>query len=298
MADQVHEVALSFAGEDRGLVREVAEILRAAGVGVFFDEFQTVGLWGKDLAVEFAEIYERHARFVVAFVSASYVAKAWPQHEFRNALAGAINSGSERVLPVRLDDTELPGLRSTIAYLDARKIGAEGVASAILEKLGRPAGRAGPDVSADPRMPRVMPSKFNPYAETEKAYESLKTGLTERARRLESRGLVSHVSERDGRFALRVIHGGRTVYSLDMWIGDAMGGNELCFYDGTGGSTSRGSMTGIGPIEWDRERGGPLIKLTNFSLLNRQDLEPGLTVGELLEGIWDKLCSVVESAAE
>ncbi len=115
-----YNVALSFAGEDRAYAREVADVLQAEGVSVFFDEFETVRLWGKDLAVEFALIYGKQARFVVPFVSASYASRAWPRHEFRNALAAAIQSEGERILPVKLDDTELPGLRPTIGYLDGR----------------------------------------------------------------------------------------------------------------------------------------------------------------------------------
>jgi len=42
-------VALSFAGEDRGYVRSVAEGLKAKGVSVFYDEFEEVALWGENL---------------------------------------------------------------------------------------------------------------------------------------------------------------------------------------------------------------------------------------------------------
>ena len=70
-----YDVALSFAGEDREFVRRAADVLQAERVSVFFDEFETVRLWGKDLAVELALIYGKLARFVVPFVSASYASK-------------------------------------------------------------------------------------------------------------------------------------------------------------------------------------------------------------------------------
>jgi hypothetical protein len=43
----------------------------------------------------------------------------------------------EYILPVRLDDTEIPGLTPTIGYLDFYKIGHEGLVKATLEKLSR-----------------------------------------------------------------------------------------------------------------------------------------------------------------
>jgi hypothetical protein len=137
-----YDVALSFAGEDRAYARKVADALQTDGVSVFFDEFESVRLWGKDLAVEFSLIYGRQARFVVPLVSGSYASKAWPRHEFRNALAAAVQSEGERILPVRLDDTELPGLRSTIGYLDGRTLGPEAIAHAVREKLGESASRS------------------------------------------------------------------------------------------------------------------------------------------------------------
>ena len=44
-----YDVALSFAGEDRAYVEEVAQTLRTLGVSVFYDKFEEAELWGKDL---------------------------------------------------------------------------------------------------------------------------------------------------------------------------------------------------------------------------------------------------------
>jgi hypothetical protein len=45
-----YEVVLSFAGEEREYVEEVAQILAASGVLVFYDKFERATLWGKDLS--------------------------------------------------------------------------------------------------------------------------------------------------------------------------------------------------------------------------------------------------------
>jgi len=57
------DVALSFAGEDRAYVEEVASVLREMGLRVFYDKYETVSLWGKDLYTHLREIYFSRARY-------------------------------------------------------------------------------------------------------------------------------------------------------------------------------------------------------------------------------------------
>jgi hypothetical protein len=64
-----YDVAFSFAGERRDYVEHVALPLRAAGVRVFYDRFEEEELWGKDLATHFSELYQKRARYCVAFNS-------------------------------------------------------------------------------------------------------------------------------------------------------------------------------------------------------------------------------------
>lgn len=82
-------MALSFDGTHRAFVEAVAKILRAAGVKVFFDDFEQVDLWGRDLAVHLDEVYRSSAQFVVPFISEEYALRAWPRREFSSALARA-----------------------------------------------------------------------------------------------------------------------------------------------------------------------------------------------------------------
>ena len=44
-----YDVALSFAGEDREYVEDVATFLKGFGVKVFYDKFEQADLWAKDL---------------------------------------------------------------------------------------------------------------------------------------------------------------------------------------------------------------------------------------------------------
>jgi len=130
-----YDVALSFAGEDRAYVEAVASALVAMGVEVFYDRFEQVNLWGKDLADHLGRVYGEDARFTVLFASRRYAAKAWPNHEKSHALGRHLRGDQGRILPVRLDDTAIPGLPPTISYLDLRALTPEQLAELIRQKL-------------------------------------------------------------------------------------------------------------------------------------------------------------------
>ena len=136
---RTYQVALSFAGEQRPYVEEVARHLRAHSIRVFYDGFEQVGLWGKDLAEYFHSMYFSQAEYAVLFISKEYVNKSWPRHEKRAALSRMINEQREYVIPVRFDDTPCDGLPETIGYMDAAKHHPAVIASLIARKLGVPA---------------------------------------------------------------------------------------------------------------------------------------------------------------
>lgn len=132
-----YDVALSFSGENRSYVEEVAEGLRTAGVSVFYDKFEKARLWGKNLIEHLADIYGKRSRFVVMFISKSYVEKAWTTHERRHAQDRALLAQSEYILPARFDDTEVPGMTTTVGFVDLRETHATELVQLILSKLGR-----------------------------------------------------------------------------------------------------------------------------------------------------------------
>lgn len=130
-----YDVALSYAGEDRAYVQQVADLLTRHGVRVFYDQDMVAELWGSDLYVTLDEVYRKRARFVVVFVSGAYVSKPWTRHERQSAQARTLLEPGPYLLPVRLDDSELPGLRPTMAYLDARRTSVERLVELIRRKL-------------------------------------------------------------------------------------------------------------------------------------------------------------------
>lgn len=132
-----YDIVFSFAGENRIYVGKVARYLRTKGVKVFFDEFESVDLWGKDLAEHFSLIYGQSARYCVIFISDDYVKKMWTRHERRAALARAVEEHQDYILPARFDDTPVDGIRSSLAYISLAKLAPVEFAKQVLRKLGR-----------------------------------------------------------------------------------------------------------------------------------------------------------------
>lgn len=130
-----YDVALSFAGEDREYAEELATLLKRGNYTVFYDQFEAARLWGKDLYEFFTSIYKDQAQFCVMFISESYALKTWTNHERRSAQARAIEESKEYILPVRLDDTEIPGVLHTVGYLDLRSMSIVEIYQALEEKL-------------------------------------------------------------------------------------------------------------------------------------------------------------------
>jgi hypothetical protein len=138
MQEPDFDVALSFAGEDRTYVEQVATILRDRRIKVFYDEFVIAEMWGSDLYEYFDDVYRRRAKFAVIFVSHHYARKAWTNHQRQSAQARALFEQHAYLLPVRLDNTDLPGLRPTVGYVDARKTSPQALVDLIEQKLVTP----------------------------------------------------------------------------------------------------------------------------------------------------------------
>jgi hypothetical protein len=136
-ATAMYDAALSFAGEDREYVDEVAKLLRDAGVSVFYDAFEKADLWGKNLVDHLADIYQHRSRYVVMFISEHYVSKAWPRHERQHAQARSLVAKDEYILPARFDDVEVPGMTNTVAYIDLRTTSPSELVDLIRRKIGR-----------------------------------------------------------------------------------------------------------------------------------------------------------------
>ena len=132
---QKYDVVLSFAGEDREHAKALANLLESGKHSYFYDENELAELWGKNLYDYLSSVYKDRARYCVMFLSQHYERKLWTNHERQIAQARAFQENREYILPVRLDDTEIPGIPPTVGYLDLRAMTIEEVYEVLVEKL-------------------------------------------------------------------------------------------------------------------------------------------------------------------
>lgn len=128
------DVALSFAGEQRDYVQEVATILKSKGYKVFYDEFYTSHLWGENLVDHLKEVYYSKSDYCIMFISKEYISKMWPEHERKCANTRDIEMFGKYILPVVFDKVKVPGLDPGKYYLSAKKYNPKQIADLFEEK--------------------------------------------------------------------------------------------------------------------------------------------------------------------
>ena len=130
-----YDIAISFAGEDRPIVDGYANRLRTKGIKVFYDKYEQVDLWGEDLYERLDDVYRNKARYCVIFISSHYAQKLWTTHERKSAQARAFRENKTYILPVKVDDTSLPGIRETVGYIDLQNTSLEQLTNLTIQKL-------------------------------------------------------------------------------------------------------------------------------------------------------------------
>lgn len=135
--DYQYDVVLSFAGEDREYVEQVAILLKKNNVRVFYDRFEQANLWGKNLYNELSVVYSTRSKYCIIFVSQHYIEKDWTNLELESIQERSFTQRDEYTLPVRFDNSVLKGLKKTIGYLDANIYSPDKLVNLFLEKIGK-----------------------------------------------------------------------------------------------------------------------------------------------------------------
>ncbi|MFZ2404183.1 MAG: TIR domain-containing protein, partial [Methylobacter sp.] len=135
------QVALSFPGEQRDYVAEVAQHL-AEKLGqdqVFYDQWYQAELARPNLDTHLQTIYHDDSQLIVPFLCADYERKEWCGLEWR-AIRDLIKKRNDGdIMPLRFDGTHIPGLFSIDGYIDLQKHNPKQTADLILQRL--PANR-------------------------------------------------------------------------------------------------------------------------------------------------------------
>jgi hypothetical protein len=129
-------VALSFPGEHRAFVEQVAEHL-AYAVGrnrVLYDKWFEAEFARTDLDIHLQRLYHDESELIAVFLCEEYERKDWCGLEWR-AIRDLIKRRRDIVMPLRFDNTEIPGLFSTDGYIWIGDRSPEDIADLILQRL-------------------------------------------------------------------------------------------------------------------------------------------------------------------
>ncbi|HEV7571786.1 MAG TPA: toll/interleukin-1 receptor domain-containing protein [Thermoanaerobaculia bacterium] len=126
LSDPEVQAFVCHASEDKNAARELATLMRSMGASVWLDEWEIrVG----DSIVEKIGEALGNATHLIVLLSKHSVTRPWVRKEFSAALMRQLSDNSIRVLPVRLEDCEIPSILADIRYADASR----GVRSVVTE---------------------------------------------------------------------------------------------------------------------------------------------------------------------
>ena len=107
------DFAISYAGEQVEIAKEIDRRLRELNRIVFFAERSRLDLVGKDGESVFFQIFSE-AKLVIVLVSEEYKRKDWTRYEW-DVIIGRKNVN--RFIPIRIDDVGILGLSSNTFFL-------------------------------------------------------------------------------------------------------------------------------------------------------------------------------------
>ena len=114
------DFAISFAGEDRDLARQIAVQLGLLDAHVFFDEHFEANFLGGAWSKQFERIFGRDSRLVICILDKPYREKIWPTFE-RECFLPRV--GAAEVIPIFLDDTPFVGIPKDIVGIKFTRSG-------------------------------------------------------------------------------------------------------------------------------------------------------------------------------
>ena len=98
-------IFLSYSSKDKTIIRKIAEDLQSAGIEVWLDEWEIkVG----DSISKKIDYGLKKSAFVVVALSKHSVASGWVDREWRSKISEEVKSGSVFILPILIENCEIP----------------------------------------------------------------------------------------------------------------------------------------------------------------------------------------------
>jgi hypothetical protein len=161
-------LAFSFPGEARHRIRAIAEIVQGV-LGpdtVFYDEWYKAELARPNLDLNLQSIYSR-AELIIPCLCDGYQTKEWCGLEWR-AIRELIKRRQDRIMFLRLDDSEVAGSFSLDGYIDLRKHDDEETGALVLRRVTGARSELAPTrpmLAAAPQADAVVAGSSTDYRE-------------------------------------------------------------------------------------------------------------------------------------
>jgi hypothetical protein len=180
-------IAFSLAGEQRNLVRSIAEAVEKelGPATVFLDEWFEHFIAGHDADLKLQQIYGKQCELVVVCVSERYGGKPWSRAEHEAIRARLMESrsspeqrGELRILPIRVGEGEVDGILFNTIVPDVCMRSATESAKLILDRLHLilPSSVKGGPIAPDwPEDPPPLLWPMADHSEVRTAFERLLT---------------------------------------------------------------------------------------------------------------------------
>lgn len=306
-ADHEYDVAVSFSGKQRHYVERVVRSCQERGVKVFYDEDETVRLWGTNVIPQLRRVYGGvAARYVVPFLSRDYLDGQYPMDEFWAAMRADVERGGGYILPVLMDDEKVPPeiLDPAVIYIRASGKRPEQLAEMIAEKVGaarrrRQQPRDVSQVVEDAvrvRLPRITPTSYSAQATLDAALNRVGELFKQKVGELENFGFHCNVRLSDTAVKVLVEERGKPVCELVLRDGGGVWSGQLILsfaWPRVHGDSANGFVS----AKWDSHAGQAKLALNDLSLLGGKSSEVLLTNEELFVVLWEKIVSFIEQRA-
>jgi hypothetical protein len=124
------QIFLSYASGDSGVAQRIAEEIRRVGMGVWFSEWE---LRPGDSIADRIEEGLSASDILLVLLSPRSVSSRWVEHELSTALSRELKSRAITIVPVLIEDCQIPLALADRVHLDLRSNLEEGIRALIQE---------------------------------------------------------------------------------------------------------------------------------------------------------------------
>jgi hypothetical protein len=129
---------ISYAHEDAKFARDIAYGLQAADLDIDIDE---VSLAGGDSLVDWIAEATKRVEFVIALVSRHSASSNWCRYEVALAMTDELLGPGVKVIPVKVDDAEMPATLRNKVYRSIPSLGVDSVIGELVRDIQKQQAR-------------------------------------------------------------------------------------------------------------------------------------------------------------